>query len=83
MMWGYEQATSTYKQVLRSKEHIEVRFRIGISALERLKQQDCQEFETSYEERLCIKTQGEKSLRVKISQVKEIEGWGRKGTVSN
>lgn len=82
-MWGYEQAASTYKQVLRSKEYIDVKLRIEISALERLKQQDCQEFETSYKERLCIKTQGEKSLRVTVSQVKEIEGWGRKGTVSN
>lgn len=81
-MWGYEQAASTYKQVLRSKEYIDVKLRIEISALERLKQQDCQEFETSYKERLCVKTQ-EKSLRVKISQVKEIEGWCRKGTVSN
>lgn len=82
-MWGYKQAASTYKQVLRSKEYIDVKLRIEISALERLKQQDCQEFETSYKERLCIKTQGEKSLRVTVSQVKEIEGWGRKGTVSN
>lgn len=82
-MWGYEQAASTYKQVLRSKEYIDVKLRIEISALERLKQQDCQEFETSYKERLCIETQGDKSLRATVSQVKEIEGWGRKGTVSN